>query len=120
MEFQYQEVFDLPYYTEPGVFYETRMRKAMRVRELRRYACEVFRKGPDMLTVQDLKLAFLHRFPFCILIDGNNHEVTVKKYNGEWILSCDCKAWIFNVRHERNGRKCKHTEQMEKILGEGR
>ncbi len=116
MEFEYQEVCDLPYYTEPGVFYETRMRKAMRVRELRSYACEAFGKGDNELTVQDLKLAFLHRFPFWILIDGNNHEVTVKKYNGEWILSCDCKAWIFN----RSGRKCKHTEHMEKILGEGR
>jgi hypothetical protein len=110
----WQEVCDLPYYTEPKLFYETRIRKGMVIGELRRYASSLFGKAKQELTVRDLKLAFLHKFPFCILIDGNDHEVTVKKYNGEWILSCDCKSWIFN----RNGRKCKHTQQMEKILGE--
>jgi hypothetical protein len=115
MEFKYQEVCDLPYYTEPDVFYETRMRKGMQIRELRDHACLLFGKRNEELTVRDLKLAFLHKFPFCILIDGNSYEVTVKKYNGEWILSCSCKAWIFN----RYGRRCKHTEHMEKILGGG-
>jgi hypothetical protein len=110
----WQEVCDIPYYTEPDVFYETRIRKGMHIGELRRYASSLFGKVDQELTGRDLKLAFLHKVPFCILIDGNDHEVTVKKYNGEWILSCDCKAWIFN----RNGRKCKHTEQMERILEE--
>jgi hypothetical protein len=41
------------------------------------------------------------------------HEVTIKKYGGEWILSCDCKAWVFNLNGKRT---CKHTDQMEKIL----
>lgn len=109
---RYVEVCDIPYYTEPGVFYETRMRKGMRIRKLRSYAASLFGKGDEELTVRDLKLAFLRKFPFCILIDGNDHEVTVKKYKGEWILACSCKAWIY----KRNGRRCKHTEQMEKIL----
>lgn len=110
---RYVEVCDLPYFTEPEVFYEKRMREKMTVRVLRSYASDLFQKPEHELMVRDYKLAFLHRYPFVILIDGNNHEVTVKKYNGEWILSCNCGAWVYN----RNGdRTCKHTEHMEKIL----
>jgi hypothetical protein len=115
---QFTEVCDLPYYTEPDILYETRMRKGIRVRALRDYACEVFGKQDKDLTVRDLKLAFLKMYPFVILTDGNEHEVTVKKYNGRWILSCDCKSWIFNLSGDRS---CKHTLQMERILDdEGR
>ena len=110
---QFTEVCDLPYYTEPGVFYEKRMREGIRVRQLREFACRTFGKDDRDLTVRDLKFAFLKMFPFVILIDGNNHEVTVKKYDGKWLLSCDCKAWVFN----RSGnRTCKHTDRMEEIL----
>jgi hypothetical protein len=109
------EVCDLPYFTEPEPFYDARMRKGMRVRELRELASSLFEKPNEKLTVRDLKLAFLKKFPFVILIDGNNHEVTVKKYGGEWILSCDCKAWIFNLNGKRT---CKHTDHMERILNE--
>lgn len=111
----WQEVCDLPYYTEPDLFYETRMRKGMRIEELRGYASFLFGKANQELTVHDLKLAFLHKFPLLISLDGSDHMVTVKKYNGEWILSCDCKAWIFNVSEKRT---CKHTDHMEKILKE--
>jgi hypothetical protein len=106
------EVCDLPYYTEPDTFYETRMRKGVRIRELRDYACRLCEKENEQLAVKDLKFAFLHLYPFVILIDGNNHEVTVKKYNGEWILSCSCKSWIFNQRE----RRCKHTVHMEQMM----
>lgn len=54
----WQEVCDIPYYTEPDVFYETRMRKGMRIRELRSYAASLFGKGDEELTVRELKLAF--------------------------------------------------------------
>ena len=111
----WQEVCDLPYYTEPDLFYETRMRKGMHIGELRRYASSLLGKLDQELTVHDLKLAFLHRFPLPISLDGSEHMVTVKKYNGEWVLSCDCKVWIFDLY----GRKCKHTEHVEKILGGG-
>ena len=111
---QSTEICDLPYYTEPRTFYETRMRKGTRIRKLRDYACRLFEKENEQLTVNDLKFAFLHMYPFVILIDGNNHEVTVKKYSGKWILSCSCKSWIFNQRE----RRCKHTDQMEKIMDE--
>jgi len=107
------EVCDLPYFTEPEAFYDKRMRERIRVRELRRFATSIFDKPKEELTVRDLKLAFLKKFPFVILVDGNNHEVTVKKYGVEWILSCDCKAWIFNLNGKRT---CKHTDHMEKIL----
>lgn len=110
---EWTEVCDLPYYTEPEAFYEKRMREGMRIRELRFYADLLFQKEDEELTVRDFKLAFLNKFPFVILIDGNNHEVTIKKCDGEWILSCDCKAWVFNLNGKRT---CKHTDQMEKIL----
>ena len=114
-EVRLQEVCDLPYFTEPSEFYDRRMMEGMRIRELRFYAGFMFGKKPEELTVEDLKLAFLNKFPLLVDVGGSGHQVTVKKYNGEWILSCDCGAWIFN----RNGRRCKHTEQMEKILERG-
>ena len=112
---RWAEVCDLPYFTEPEAFYDKRMREGMRIGELRHFATSIFEKPDEDLTTRDLKLAFLKKFPFVILIDGNNHEVTVKRYDGEWILSCNCKAWIFNLN---GNRTCKHTDQMEKILDE--
>ena len=109
----FEEVCDLPYYTEPEVFYERRLRKGMRIRELRQYASSLFEKTERELSVRDLKLAFLHKFPFPVSFTGNVHKVTVKRLNAGWILSCDCKAWVFN----RNGnRTCRHTSHMEKIM----
>jgi hypothetical protein len=109
------EVCDLPYYTEPEVFYEKRMRLGMRIDKLRDYARRLFEKPNAELSVKDLKFAFLRMYPFVILTDGNNHEVTVKKYSGKWILCCNCKSWIFNLGGDR---RCKHTVHMETILEE--
>ena len=89
------------------------MRKGVRIRELRDYACRLLEKENEQLTVKDLKFAFLHLYPFVILIDGNNHEVTVKKYSGQWILSCSCGAWVFN---RYGNRTCKHTVHMEQMM----
>ena len=58
----FEEVCDLPYYTEPDVFYERRLRRGMRIRELRQYASSLFEKTDRELSVRDLKLAFLHKF----------------------------------------------------------
>ncbi len=102
----------MPYYTEPDIFYARRTQEKMPIKALRFYAAFLFQKLEEELTVREYKLAFLEKFPCVILIDRSPHEVTVKKYKGEWILACSCKAWIYN----RNGRRCKHTEQMEKIL----
>lgn len=106
------KVCDIPYCTEPEIFYWKRIKEGITVRDLRNFASELFGKPDRELTVRDLKLAFLYKFPLWVDIDGSRHYVTVKKYMGEWILSCDCKAWIYN----RNGRKCKHTEYVEGIL----
>ena len=110
---QWTEVCDLPYYTEPEPFYEKRMREGIRIGRLREFASKVFEKSNYELSVKDLKFAFLKMYPFVILIDGNNHEVTVKKYSGKWILCCDCKSWIFNLSGER---RCKHTVHMEQMM----
>ena len=113
-EERYVEVCDLPYFSEPSDFYDRRMDEGMRIRELRFYAGFLFGKKPEEVDVKELKLAFLHKFPLEVDVYGSRHKVTLKKYNGEWILSCDCKAWIFN----RGGRRCKHTERMEQIMSD--
>jgi hypothetical protein len=112
---RYVEVCDLPYYTEPGAFYERRMTEGMTVTELRRYATSLFGKERDQLTVRDMKLAFLKRFPFSIALDGKEHKVSVKKYDGKWILSCDCGAWVFNLNGHRS---CRHTTYVERMFDE--
>ena len=91
----------------------------MRVRELRESACRLFGKQNDELTMRDLKLAFLKLYPVRVNLGGDDHEVTVKKLNGRWILSCNCRSWIFN----RTGdRRCRHTEYVENLMNreEGR
>lgn len=112
---EYVEVCDIPYFTEPKVFYLKRMKENLTVRELRTFASGLFQKPYQELTVRDLKFAFLYKFPLPVDVNGSKHIVTIKKYNGEWILSCDCKAWVFN----RNGRRYKHTEYVEEILERG-
>jgi hypothetical protein len=109
---RYVEVCDLPYYTEPDIFYERRIQENMPVKALRFYAAFLFQKPKEELTVREYKLAFLKKFPLAILIDGKAHQVTVKKDKGEWILACSCTEWI----DSQKGRRCKHTERMEKIL----
>ncbi len=110
---RYVEVCDLPYCSEPDVFYWQRMKAGLQVRELRESACRLFGKQNDQLTVRDLKLAFLKLWPVKVNLGGDDHEVTVKKLNGCWVLSCNCRSWIFN----RTGdRRCKHTEHIENMM----
>ena len=107
-----KEVCDLPYFTEPMMFYEKRMRERVTVGQLRAEASRLFQKDNSDLSVDDLKFIMLKLFPFPVEINGSQHKVSVKKYNREWILSCDCGAWVFN----HNGRTCKHTEEVKQIL----
>ncbi len=109
----YVEVCDLPYCSEPKPFYEARMEAGLRVTELREKACRLFEKPNNELTVRDLKLAFLEMCPIKVNLGGDNHQVTVKKLNGGWILSCNCRSWIFNLSGER---KCKHTAYIENLM----
>ncbi len=109
----YVEVCDLPYCSEPDLFYWQRMKVGLRVRELRKEACRLFKKANDELTVRDLKLAFLKMCPIKVNLGGNDHEVTVKTVNGVWILSCHCRSWIFNLSGDR---KCKHTMHIESLM----
>ncbi len=85
----------------------------MRVRELRESAYRLFDKRDDQLTVRDLKLAFLKMHPVRVNLGGDDHEVTVKKLNGRWILSCNCRSWIFNLGGDR---RCKHTAYIEELM----
>ena len=110
---RYVEVCDLPYCSEPDLFYWQRMKAGLRVRELREEACRLFGKPNDQLTVRDLKLAFLKIWPIALNLGGDDHEVTVKKVNGRWILSCNCRAWIFNRKGDRT---CKHTASVEDVM----
>ncbi len=110
---RYVEVCDLPYCSEPDLFYRGRMKAGLRVRELRESASRLFGKQNDQLTVRDLKLAFLKMCPVKVNLGGNDHEVTVKKLNGRWILSCNCRSWIFDLSGDR---RCKHTEHIEKLM----
>ncbi len=107
------EVCDLPYCSEPDLFYWQRMKAGLRVRELRESACLFFKKQNDQLTVRDLKLAFLKMYPVKVNLGGDDHEVTLKKLKGSWILACNCKSWIFNLSGDR---KCKHTAYIENLM----
>ena len=84
---RYVEVCDLPYFSEPDLFYRQRVKAGLRVKELRECACRLFGKQNDQLMVQDLRLAFLKMCPVRVNLGGGDHEVTVKKLNGRWILS---------------------------------
>ena len=110
---RYVEVCDLPYCSEPDLFYGQRMEAGLRVRELRENACRLLGKENDQLTVRDLKLAFLKMCPVTVNLGGDDHEVTVKKLNGRWTLSCNCRSWIFNLSGDR---RCKHTEHVESLM----
>ncbi len=110
---RYVEVCDLPYCSEPDLFYWSRMKAGLWVRELRESACRFFEKQNDQLTVRDLKLAFLKMCPVKVNLGGDDHEVTVKKLNGRWKLSCNCRSWIFNLSRDR---RCKHTEHVENLM----
>jgi hypothetical protein len=115
MEFSghYLEVCDLPYCSEPDLFYWHRMKVGLRVNELRENACRLFGKPNDQLTLRDLKLAFLKMHPIKVNLGGDDHEVTVKKLNGRWVLSCNCRSWIFNLSGDRT---CKHTAYIENLM----
>jgi hypothetical protein len=110
---RYVEVCDLPYCSEPDLFYWHRMKARLNVKELRKYACRLFKKENDQLTVWDLKLAFLKMCPIKVNLGGDDHEVTFRKLNGRWILSCNCRSWIFNLSGKR---RCKHTEYIEDLM----
>ncbi|PJC28484.1 hypothetical protein CO053_04375 [Candidatus Shapirobacteria bacterium CG_4_9_14_0_2_um_filter_40_11] len=115
MEFsdRYMEVCDLPYCSEPDLFYWHRMKAGLCVRELRESACRLFEKRDDQLTVRDLKFAFLKMYPIKVNLGGDDHEVTVKKLKGRWVLTCDCRSWIFNLSRDR---RCKHTAHIENLM----
>jgi hypothetical protein len=110
---RYVEVCDLPYCSEPKPFYEARMEVGLRVTELRETACRLFEKTNNELTMRDLKLAFLEMHPIKVNLSGNDHEVTIKKLNGRWILSCNCRSWIFNLSSDRT---CKHTAHIDNLM----
>ena len=110
---RYVEVCDIPYCSEPVLFYQKRIEVGLQVMELRKNACRLFEKQNAQLTMRDLKLAFLKLNPIKVNLGGDDHEVSVKKMNGLWILSCNCRSWIFNLNSER---RCKHTEHIENLM----
>lgn len=101
---RYVEVCDMPYYTEPDIFYERRMQEKMHIRALRFYAAFLFQKLEEELTVREYKLAFLEKFPCVILIDGSPHEVAVKKHKGEWCFLGATTAGGIGWRNPRSGQ----------------
>ncbi len=111
--FHYVEVCDIPYCSEPDLFYRQRMKVGMSVRELREAACRLFGKRGDELTLRDLKLAFLRMYHLQVNLGGEDHKVTVTKLHGQWILSCDCPSWIFNLSGDRS---CRHTDYVEGLI----
>ena len=110
---RYVEVCDIPYCSEPVLFYERRIEAGLRVMDLRKNASHLFDKQDVQLTMRDLKLAFLKLYPVKVNLGGRDHEVTVKKVNGGWLLSCNCPSWAFNRNAER---RCKHTEHIENLM----
>jgi hypothetical protein len=89
------------------------MKAGLRVTELRESACRLFEKQNDQLTVRDLKLAFLKMYPVKINLGGDDDEITIRKLNGRWMLSCNCRSWIFDLRGDR---RCKHTAYIENVM----
>ncbi len=67
------EVCNLPYFSEPDLFYWQRMKAGLQVTELRKHACRMFGKGNPDLTVHDLKLAFLKICPVKVNLGGDDH-----------------------------------------------
>ena len=63
--------------------------------------------------MRDLKLAFLKICPIKVNLGRDDHEVTVKRLNGRWRLSCNCRSWIFNLSGDR---RCKHTAYIEDLI----
>ena len=109
----YVEVCDIPYCSEPSVFYQRRIKAGLQVMALREKACRLFDKQDHQLTLRDLKLAFLNLYPIKINLGGDDHEVTVKRVSGLWVLSCNCRSWIFSLRGKRS---CKHTDYIETLM----
>ena len=110
---RYVEVCDIPYCSEPALFYQRRIEVGLRVKELRENACCLFEKQNAQLTMRDLKFAFLKLYPIKVNLGGDDHEVTVKKLSRSWVLSCNCQSWIFRLKDDR---RCKHTEHIEKLM----
>ena len=110
------QVCDLPYCSEPRLFYDARMNAGIRVTELREEACRMLEKENSQLTMDDLKMAFLKMCPVEVELVGQPHKVTVKKYGGEWILACNCGAWVFNLS---GNRLCKHTNYVGNLMKKG-
>jgi hypothetical protein len=48
---RYVEVCDLPYCSEPDLFYRLRIEAGLRIRELRENACRLFKKQNDQLSI---------------------------------------------------------------------
>ncbi len=88
----------------------------LRVKELRERAYCLFEKRNDLLTMWNLKFAFLKMCPAKVNLGRDNHPVTIKKLNGRWILgilSCNCRSWIFN---RSSNRTYKHTVSIENLM----
>ena len=109
---RYVEVCDIPYCSKPHLFYQRRIEAGLRVKELKK-TCQLFDKKDPELTTRDPKLAFLNLYPIKVNLGGEDHEVTVKKLNGQWLLSCNCRSWIFSLKGNRG---CKHTEHIENLM----
>ncbi|MCG6533939.1 MAG: hypothetical protein L7F78_04465, partial [Syntrophales bacterium LBB04] len=70
---RYVEVCDIPYCSEPALFYQRRIEAGLRVKELRENACHLFEKQDAQLTMQDLKFAFLKLYPIKVNLGEDDH-----------------------------------------------
>ena len=107
-ETKWLEVCDLPYCDEPEELYHKRVViEKMRIEELREKANQLLKKSLESLTKKDYLITEIWLFGYPVEGKHNTYWVGYKKYNEEYILSCNCPAWIFN--HNKN-RTCKHTK----------
>jgi len=108
------EVCDLPFCGEPRELFERRVViEEMKIDELRKKAAEILKKPMEKLTKEDYLITELELWPYPVNLNGNEYRVKYKKYNGKWILSCNCPAWIFNHSGDRT---CKHTKAVAQTL----
>jgi len=109
------EVCDIPFCGEPSELFEKRVViERMKIEELRQKTTEILKKPINELTKEDYLITEFQLWPYSIRLNGEEHKVKYKKYNGRWILSCNCPAWIFNHSGDRT---CKHTKAVAQHLG---
>jgi len=100
------EICDIPFCNEPPELFEKRISEKIRIDELRNKASQIVKKPLEQLTKEDYLIAELELWNYPVNLNGKEYKIKYKKYNGKWILSCNCSAWIFN--HSKD-RTCKHT-----------